>query len=298
MSIFVIVLVEVVVLACKLCCFSLSWMFFLFSRILINLYISIYLSILNISYASEAICFLVMAATVIAIVLLIVGTIPEVKHQPDTCSLPACDNDAVLCPGRIFCEPIQPAWFLYIEDTCQFIFVIDYFTRNLLCSFVPTRLANVLPTNVDVPHVGNENGDIEVLIDPIEIKAYFDLQIKKGDDRYSNAYQQLKYSMSLMSLVDLLAIIPFFLELNGTKTIRLEVVRVIRLARLLRLMKLTKVGESSNVLTKTMAESFSALVILFFFAVIGVVFFGSVLFFFEQGHFVVNSDYPHGKYIR
>lgn len=67
---------------------------------------------------------------------------------------------------------------------------------------------------------------------------------------------------------------------------------------MLLLLFLGKNSQGIKILSRTMTNSIPALSILLAFSLIGIVFFGAVIFFFEEGSFVVNTDYPNGEYLR
>lgn len=76
------------------------------------------------------------------------------------------------------------------------------------------------------------------------------------------------------------------------------IVRVLRLARMLRIFKASKYNEGSTLLSSTIWRSIPALSLLFFFTALGVVLFGSLIFFMEGGDFKVTEDFPSGAYLR
>mmetsp|Transcript_9986 Transcript_9986/g.24134 ORF Transcript_9986/g.24134 Transcript_9986/m.24134 type:complete len:573 (-) Transcript_9986:93-1811(-) len=89
-----------------------------------------------------------------------------------------------------------------------------------------------------------------------------------------------------LNLVDCAAILPFYITLasdsgaGGT-----QFLRVIRLARVFRLFKLSKYSEGMHLLSSTMVRSWRALGMLFFFMVISVIVFSSIMYFVERGHY-------------
>ena len=95
------------------------------------------------------------------------------------------------------------------------------------------------------------------------------------------------YILQWMNIVDLIAIIPFFLQISGGSASgsTLSIVRVLRLARILRVLKLGKGSKGLQVLLATMVSSLPALVILGFFSMIGFILMGSLEYFFEGGDF-------------
>ena len=92
--------------------------------------------------------------------------------------------------------------------------------------------------------------------------------------------------------------LPFYISLFTTAR-SASIIRVLRLARVLRVLKLTKNNPAVLMLYQTLLQSEKVLSLLFFFVVLGVVVFGSLAYFFEQGQFMVMDDqYPEGAYYR
>lgn len=91
----------------------------------------------------------VTLVTVLSVSIYLITSQPEVKEAPATCDRPTCDNHPTLCPGEIVCEPEPPVVYDTIETVCLYVFVIDYFTRLLLCPAVPPRLAGVDPATIN-----------------------------------------------------------------------------------------------------------------------------------------------------
>lgn len=107
-----------------------------------------------------------------------------------------------------------------------------------------------------------------------------------------------KYVLHIMNLVDLLAIVPFYLEYLASTGSSIAIIRVLRLARMLRIFKASKYNEGTSLLLNTLTRSFSALSLLFFFTAIGVILFGSLIYFMESGTYKVTEEYPNGAYLR
>ncbi len=104
---------------------------------------------------SVAVNWLIMLVTLLSVGIYIISTIPEVRSTPDTCDSPACDDHDTLCPGEEVCAPEPPQDFDPIETFCLYVFVVDYFTRVLLCATVPPRLAGINP--LSLPSASDKN---------------------------------------------------------------------------------------------------------------------------------------------
>ena len=311
----------------------------------------------------------VAVITLISVVVYILDSLPELSYTPSTCESPACNNDPVLCPGTMICEPASFAVLLDIENVCLYIFIADYFTRFLLCGTVPSHMANVAPR----PDVASEERilDSEIMTShhaaqaaasasaasasasaaaaaatvqqsekfvpslhetqdsifrdkldtyrdkwhamkekilywreleenclqggwstvlprlylwcfrPVTELTYHPAQ----DPIYPVHYQIYLYTTKLMTMIDFVAILPFFIALSATKGTSFSVVRVLRLARVLRVLKLGKGSKGMVILFETVRDSMPALSILAFFSLIGVVLLGAIQFFCEGGNY-------------
>ena len=103
-----------------------------------------------------------------------------------------------------------------------------------------------------------------------------------------------------MNLIDIVAIVPWYIELIlGAGAGQLAVLRVLRLARVFRIFKVGKHAEGITMLANVMVQSLPALNLLAFFGAIGVVCFGSMIYFAEKGDWQPPNDaYPKGAYLR
>lgn len=91
-----------------------------------------------------------------------------------------------------------------------------------------------------------------------------------------------------MNFVDLLAVLPFYIELifaavagNDSDAGGLAVVRVVRITRIFRLLKLGKHNDGMEILVQTMQASYSFLVSVLFLMLLITVLYASIVFYFE-----------------
>mmetsp|Transcript_51505 Transcript_51505/g.110376 ORF Transcript_51505/g.110376 Transcript_51505/m.110376 type:complete len:484 (+) Transcript_51505:116-1567(+) len=87
------------------------------------------------------------------------------------------------------------------------------------------------------------------------------------------------------TIMDLLAICPFFLDLllpGGQETAIFKVLRVFRLVRLFRIFRLGRFAWGLRLMTTALANSFHALWVLIFWLGVGIVLFSSAVFFLER----------------
>ena len=128
--------------------------------------------------------------------------------------------------------------------------------------------------------------------------AFEQSEVRLPDPDFPWHTKTVKYMLQLMNVVDLVAIVPFFLEKLASTGSSISIIRVLRLARIMRIFKASKYNEGTSLLLNTLSRSFSALSLLFFFTAIGVVLFGSLIYFMEAGTFKVTPEYPDGAYLR
>ena len=93
---------------------------------------------------------------------------------------------SALCPNDVICAPEPPIALFYIEAVCVSVFTVEYLLRLFTIWFMPPRLASI---------VSNWEGKRESDYPPFKVF--------------------LIYVVKLMNIIDLVAILPFFLELLG-----------------------------------------------------------------------------------
>ncbi|CAE7393688.1 Kcnb2, partial [Symbiodinium microadriaticum] len=198
-------------------------------------------------------------------------------HRPSTCETPACKNDPEFCPDSEICEPVAPAVFEKIEAVCIGVFTVDYGIRVITVAALPARLAQILPDNWD--NVQNPDGCLP-------------------DPEYPWYRKIYKYCTSTMNVIDLIAILPFYVGFATDSGSSVSIVRILRLARVLRVFKISGFSSGMGFISAAIKSATPAIGILLFFTVLGVILFGSVIYFLESGSFVVNRDFPDGAYVR
>ena len=98
------------------------------------------------------------------------------------------------------------------------------------------------------------------------------------------------FPCQIFSIVDLLAIVPYYVELifmlvDGSSNVNLRFIRVVRLARVFRILKMGKKFDGADILYQVIKTAFPALVPPFFFLFLGIVFFSSCIYICEQGEY-------------
>lgn len=102
---------------------------------------------------------------------------------------------------------------------------------------------------------------------------------------------KLRFVKATLNVIDLVAILPYYAGLLLAGGVDgLSVVRVVRLVRVFRVFKFGSSLRGLTVFRNTMVNSFDALVLLFFFVVLAILLFGSVIFFAERDD--VRFDRP------
>ena len=99
------------------------------------------------------------------------------------------------------------------------------------------------------------------------------------------APQKLKFVRSFLNLIDVVAILPYYITLpmQDTKASSLGVLRVIRLVRVFRIFKLSRHSRGLQILGHTLRASLRELGLLIFFLLIGVILFSSAVYYAEGG---------------
>ena len=133
------------------------------------------------------------------------------------------------------------------------------------------------------------------------IPNYFDTLNSNGimpTPEYSTGVTVWRYMTIPMNVIDLVAILPFYVAYFSTSGSSVSIIRILRLVRVLRVFKIGGMGNGITLMSNAMMNSLSAMGIFLFFTVLGVILFGSIIFFLEAGTFVVNAEFPEGAYLR
>merc|ERR1719253_1720772 len=106
---------------------------------------------------------------------------------------------------------------------------------------------------------------------------------EEGEDSVSH----LKFIITPMNLFDLLAVAPFYIELilraaGAEDTPALRVFRLVRLVRVIRIFKLGRYATGMRLFGLALAQSTTAISVLVFLMIMGVVLFSSALYYLEK----------------
>lgn len=233
---------------------------------------------------------IILCVTLISSILYIVSSTQQSKIAPDSCDFPVCSYDADLCPNKMICEPDTLSIMVIIEDACVYVFSIDYFLRVLTSGTVPSRIAGMIFDDFEDKEL------TEINLEFIETK-----EIKEFDKKYPWYSQIIMYALKPLNIIDFIAILPYYMSLNGNTMIlhnNLTVLRVFRLGRIFRLVKVVKNTIGVQLIAKTIYRALDALGILIFLSCIGVVVFASLFDFIEKGEYTVDSLTQNGGYVR
>ncbi|KAA0171167.1 hypothetical protein FNF28_00933 [Cafeteria roenbergensis] len=112
----------------------------------------------------------------------------------------------------------------------------------------------------------------------------------------SELHRVWQFVLAPLNIVDLLAIVPFYIELfaAGSGGVGLTVFRILRLGRVFRIFKLGKSSATLQLMAKVMVASVDALSIIIFFIAIGVILFGALIWIAEGGEY----DEAEGAFLR
>ncbi|CAD7959732.1 unnamed protein product [Amoebophrya sp. A25] len=213
--------------------------------------------------------------------LFIVGTLPEFREWPTakceaTCDVPtstrATWSDATKEMCLKECEPKAHKIFDQLEVVCVLIFSAEYLLRLLTCHGCR-------------PEILSEEYLLKLCL------GEYSLARRSGRLR-----RFVNFVFTPMNLVDVLAIVPFYLELIvGDSGVQgSTVLRVVRLTRLFRFMKVAKYVNTLTVIGRVFSRSFLALAVLLFVLVLFVTVSASVIYFAESG----NWDPMEGTWTR
>eukprot|EP00759_Apiculatamorpha_spiralis_P041126 PhF_6_TR39720/c0_g1_i1/m.59129/K04876/KCNA3; potassium voltage-gated channel Shaker-related subfamily A member 3 len=104
-----------------------------------------------------------------------------------------------------------------------------------------------------------------------------------------------EFALSSLNWIDVLAVLPFYLDLalpSGSGTNGLVMVRILRLTRIVRILKLSKHSIGVQAVAETFSTSVDSLVLLFLLLSILVIIFSSVVYFVESNN---NTWLPEQK---
>jgi voltage-gated potassium channel len=105
------------------------------------------------------------------------------------------------------------------------------------------------------------------------------------EEKYKHpVWGRLKYMLSIGALIDLIAILPFFVHLYYGRGIDLREIRVLRLLRVLRLFRLTAYTKSAHMIGNVFKKRYKELIVAFVLAIFLIIIASCIMYFAEHGH--------------
>lgn len=204
----------------------------------------------------------------------VLGTMSGFKYHPEDCADPVCVPGPTTACSRTICVP-QPRPFIQMMETATMVvFTLDYLVRVAIVHAVPARLVN--PKDY-----------VQGLLPPTEP---------------SLVHKTVSYMMEFMNLIDVAAVLPFYLHLlvDGMGQANLVFLRLLRLLRVARMFKFGRytADGSHAIIWETLVASIPALTIMLVFMLVLTVLFGALIFYAEEGTFTVTAAFPEGAYMR
>lgn len=199
---------------------------------------------------------LIFVAIVVSVGSFILSTMPEMQQSCPPHGTPAFDET---------CEPEPKAFFNTIDLICVVLFTVEYFVRLMLSAFMRTELVD---------------SDKTLL-----------LKWMVSDDviRIPTRLSRLRvWALNLSNIIDLAAVIPWYLTvvsaaLNGGGQNQGFVLKILRLARVVRAFRLGRRFEAVIIIVRSVRRSIRALYVLVLNLFLGMIIFGALMYFAEQG---------------
>jgi Ion transport protein len=214
------------------------------------------------------------------------------------------------------CQDQTADAFVVIENFCLYFFTIEYGLRLLSCWAVSPRC--------ELYHSSSQFFKLPGFILPsfmLTASHYrvagilpFGWERKHKDDpyaeqpKYSAWYSMLKFIFQFRNVIDLAAILPFYVVMgtpNPNDSSSSSFVRILRLLRFLRVLRLLRlisflknVDVASELILETLSGASLLLSVFMFFVMVVVILFGCLIYLAEGGTFMVTHDYPDGAYLR
>ena len=95
------------------------------------------------------------------------------------------------------------------------------------------------------------------------------------------AKRKLKYMLSFMGLIDLIAIIPFYIGLFDIDATSISIIRSIRFIRIFRVLKLAQFMGQQNILIKALRDNVKKIIVFLVFVSVVLLIFGSIMYVIE-----------------
>lgn len=183
-----------------------------------------------------------------------------------------------------------------IEVFCVTIFTVEYLIRLITCTAVPTPEEDIDFTAYNEWKIKNTDANGKILdsapIPPVLPIVY----TQKTTAAHTRGFiiaailergivQILSFIFNPLNIIDVAAVAPFYysLQYESVTDGSITILRVLRLSRVLRLLRLSHRNHGYRLLMRTLINSADALFMLFYLITLGVILFGSILFYCESG---------------
>jgi len=235
------------------------------------------------------ICSLVLVFMIIvSIVVWMISTLPvfQVLPSPEECSRLEVNS----------CAPRPMTVFQQIDTACVLVFTTEYLVRLLTVHSVRFQLLDEfflesLLTGQQTSEAKLKNTISRSMAQGIG-EQLEKTQSLRGHRLDGKLMTTIRHVFGIASLIDLGAILPFWLEQlqgDGSGGGALVVLRVLRLTRIFRVFKLGKYNELFALFSCVIHQSLPALSLMLFFICLACCLFGTLVWFAEQGDW-----YPQG----
>lgn len=186
-----------------------------------------------------------------------------------------------------------------------YIFLIEYAIRVLTCWAVSSRVANV-----EYHYLRRVLQNIRTWIcNFTRIRSFDDEDSVANSLRsevplpmpvYHPFLQVIYFVAHWRNILDLFSFLPFFYTNESDIDAQHSYVFFLRIFRLVRLWAKINTGyfSENDILYNTLVDSATALFFILIFSGFLTMFWGTIIYFCEQGHFAVTEEYPIGVYLR
>jgi len=238
---------------------------------------------------SKICSFILILGIAISIFSWMVSTLPAVQSIEESCTS--------IKTGE--CAPETARIFKLIESVCVITFTVEYVVRLLTVHSVRFALLNevfmeALLSGSNVKEVKFMRSDSHTNMDQTRTNSGLDKDDgtsppPKLDGKLKTLFFHI---IGFSNMIDLLAILPFWLETFNAAGGGgfLVVLRILRLTRVFRVFKLGKYNDVFTLFSRVIVQSMPALLLMVFFILLGCCLFGTLMWFAEAG-----AWYPGGN---
>ncbi len=146
---------------------------------------------------------------------------------------------------------------------------------SILLSFIEIILESVPSINTQYFKLFNLIEKFCIIVFTFE----YLIRLVTANIKFNSKYGILKFIFSLNGLIDLLAILPFFLPFIG---IDLRLIRIFRIFRILRVFKLTRYIKSFELIKQVINDKKSDLIVSFILLLFTLIFVSSIMYYVEN----------------